>query len=440
MAASIWEAGVPHWPRAAIRWRANRRLRALVRIAAQSVPWYRERVATGGLDPGALRGVEHLDQWPVLPPDMLRHNAEQLLSDRVDRDECIKFQSSGTTGGQKTVYYDLKSFLHNAIYSSRGRLATYRVLGKLFGIRRVAIVVRNGTLDELGQLYRQAFGAPRYSPENRQLEILTPFDQKVERANRVKPDIVQGVAGAVADLYLEAHKQGVELHRPGLLKGTSEALTPATRRRLEQDCGIPVRLGYGSVESLKIGFQCEVGDGYHLHEDVCAVRIVGDDGQDLPEGDEGRVVITNLTNRATVLINYDQGGRGRVSSAPCPCGRRFKRLWLSLTRETPLLKTSTGRVVHYGEVLRPFITQPGFDALQVVVNTPDQWRIILNTEDDTHQAWHEDVEKHIQNITNNEVRVELNMNVPMEHTPGGKQASVIIRCVDQPPYAEDGDD
>ena len=79
--------------------------------------------------------------------------------------------------------------------------------------------------------------------------------------------------------------------------------------------GIPVLGRYAAVEAFKIGFFCEQRTGFHLHEDLCHVVVAEDE-----------VVITNLVNRGTVLVNYRLGDLASLASDSCPCGRTSLRL------------------------------------------------------------------------------------------------------------------
>ena len=92
------------------------------------------------------------------------------------------------------------------------------------------------------------------------------------------------------------------------------------REFIEGTFGIPVFSRYNAMEAFKIGFFCEQRSGFHIHDDLCHVRIVGDDGQTLPPGQQGQVVISNLVNRATVLLNYRLGDVASISTARCACG------------------------------------------------------------------------------------------------------------------------
>jgi phenylacetate-CoA ligase len=54
------------------------------------------------------------------------------------------------------------------------------------------------------------------------------------------------------------------------------------------------------VEALRIGFQCEARQGFHISTDQVAVRVVDSAGADVAPGERGELILTNLTNRAMV--------------------------------------------------------------------------------------------------------------------------------------------
>ena len=124
-------------------------------------------------------------------------------------------------------------------------------------------------------------------------------------------------------------------------------------------------MSYQSNEMLKIAYECERHNGYHIHEDLCPVRIVDKNDNPLPPGRTGRIIVSNLVNRGTVLINYDQGDTGRINVEPCVCGRRFWRLELDETRDIPMLKTPDGHVIHPAEVLLFLDDNKEIDVVQI---------------------------------------------------------------------------
>ena len=75
---------------------------------------------------------------------------------------------------------------------------------------------------------------------------------------------------------------------------------------------------YCAVESFKIGYFCEERTGFHLHEDLCHLRVLAADGREAAPGEPGEVVISNLVNHASVLLNYRLGDIATYSSEHLP--------------------------------------------------------------------------------------------------------------------------
>ena len=64
----------------------------------------------------------------------------------------------------------------------------------------------------------------------------------------------------------------------------------------------------------------------------------------MPDGEPGRLVITNLVNRGSVLLNYPIGDLGSVGPADCACGRTFRMLSELEGRVEDMLALPDGRV------------------------------------------------------------------------------------------------
>ena len=99
-----------------------------------------------------------------------------------------------------------------------------------------------------------------------------------------RPDILVGYGGWIDLFFRTVAARGIALHPPKLVMYMAEALPPGGRAHIEDTFGIPVMSRYNAVESFKIGFYCEHRTGFHVHEDLCHVRILGDDGRDLGAG------------------------------------------------------------------------------------------------------------------------------------------------------------
>ncbi len=421
---------IPFWSRDAIDRLVDRRLRDTVQTACKHVPWYRDRVAEGALNPDSIQSASDLEDWPTVGLHQLHHEPLSMLSDQWKREECIEILSSGSSGHRKTIYLEPNAFLANALGQGRHAQIANNVVGHAPLKRRLTMAPLVSNQQRLRLMYGDwlALRPSRHSMIAR-VNVFASFEEKLAEINRVKPDVIGGVTGVVSNFFMGVLDHGVDCHRPRLLNVSVEGFPREHRERIEKELGIPALVAYASVEVPKLGFECEERNGYHIHEDFCVVRIVDDDNHDLADGKTGRVIVTNLINRATMLINYDQGDKGCITHEPCPCGRTFPRIFLSSTKETPLLEAPNGRVVHHADLLRPIVAAPEFVRLQVVVESPDHWRLLIESKDpEVSKAWIDTITDPLKEWTEGTVRLDVEFTRDFEMSPiSGKQSPVIIR-------------
>ncbi|CAM2856013.1 phenylacetate--CoA ligase family protein [Flavobacterium frigoris] len=90
---------------------------------------------------------------------------------------------------------------------------------------------------------------------------------------------------------------------------TSEMLFEEDKKLLEKQLGIPIINEYGASELDLIAFQNLEGD-WQVNAETLFVEILDDNNNVLPYGQEGRIVITSLFNKAHPFIRYDIGDIG----------------------------------------------------------------------------------------------------------------------------------
>jgi phenylacetate-CoA ligase len=79
------------------------------------------------------------------------------------------------------------------------------------------------------------------------------------------------------------------------------------------------------------------------------VEIVDHEGQPVPTGQLGRVVVTRLTPGPMPLLRYDTGDVAHFLEGPCDCGRSLRRLSRIQGRSTDIVTTPAGDrlIVHF---------------------------------------------------------------------------------------------
>ncbi|AOZ99107.1 phenylacetate--CoA ligase family protein [Flavobacterium commune] len=109
---------------------------------------------------------------------------------------------------------------------------------------------------------------------------------------------------------------------------TSEILFKDDRKLLETQFGIPIVNEYGASELDLIAFENPKGE-WQINSETLFVEILDENNQVLPYGQEGRIVITSLFNKAHPFIRYDIGDIGILDERS--------------TLEKPILKQLIGR-------------------------------------------------------------------------------------------------
>ena len=95
---------------------------------------------------------------------------------------------------------------------------------------------------------------------------------------------------------------------------------------LEAQLGSKLYPHYGSREcGLGGAVTCPAFEGMHLRENHIIPEIIGENGQILPEGEYGELVITTIGLEAMPLIRYRTGDFTRILP-PCPCGGVTRRI------------------------------------------------------------------------------------------------------------------
>ena len=90
---------------------------------------------------------------------------------------------------------------------------------------------------------------------------------------------------------------------------TSEMLFDEDKLLMEKQFGVPIINEYGASELDLIAFQNK-NDEWQINSETLFVEILDENNKVLPNGKEGRIVITSLYNKAHPFIRYDIGDVG----------------------------------------------------------------------------------------------------------------------------------
>ena len=142
------------------------------------------------------------------------------------------------------------------------------------------------------------------------------FEKNIEKFKSTKFDYINGYTSTIAQFakYLQKKNMVLTSVCPTLKACvvTSEMLFDDDKKLMETQFGIPVINEYGAAELGLIAFQNKTNEWLINNEDLC-VEILDNNDNNLPHGEEGRIVITSLYNKAHPFIRYDLGDIGKLS-------------------------------------------------------------------------------------------------------------------------------
>jgi phenylacetate-CoA ligase len=422
------QKNVPFLPWPTIERRQSRRLRSTVRYAYRHVPYYRETMTRLGISPGQIQRVQDLTRLPIIDRDDLRRDPEYFVSRSVKLSGCLQLLSSGSCGTPSVIWHNPAALFQNAAHGERDRSNMVRALGRWSGHRETVIVSAVAASQrKIQEFVRDTGFFPRGMRVERQYILLSdPPARNLALINEFRPDLLYSYGSYLEMLFGFIRRTGPAWHRPKAVLYNSDHLSSATRLWLREECGIPVFSVYGAVEALKIGFGCELDDGYHVNSDLYPVRIVDRSGKEVEPGQPGEVVLSNLVNRATVLLNYRLGDLASASPTPCPCGRAFPLISSPVGRADQISVLPDGSEVHPILFHDICLAVPGILQYQVRQIQPAVFRISLVAPPETDRKETEGrIRELVRTRLGEGVTAEVRFVEELERTSGGKTLAVI---------------
>ncbi|WP_334111917.1 phenylacetate--CoA ligase family protein [Paucihalobacter sp.] len=142
------------------------------------------------------------------------------------------------------------------------------------------------------------------------------FTKHLKKFRTTSFDYINGYTSAIVQFakFLERGKFHLKTICPTLKACvvTSEMLFEDDKKLMEKVFGVPVINEYGASELDLIAFE-NPNRQWQINSETLYVEILDENDNLLPNGQEGRIVITSLFNKAHPFIRYDIGDIGILS-------------------------------------------------------------------------------------------------------------------------------
>lgn len=349
-------------------------------------------------------------QSPVLKKNQI---TETLLKfNQQDKNRSYLMTTSGSSGEPFRFYIDKSLFLRRAI-------AISHILHSLTG-RIDHRILRLSFSDMPWAPYQGLYFSPYLLDEKKQ--------QIGEVLKKYKPNVLYGTVSHIM-LFADFFKKNQIRYSFDVVLTRSEHLTVETRRRFELLFGADVYSVYASREFGPIAHECVLQNGFHVEEDALFVEIVDKDGNLLPEGIKGRILVTSFFNKSTPFIRYEIGDLGSFIPGSCCCGLNTRRLSVD-GRTCDFVYFPSGRKFPVSDFFRPICFVDGIKSFQLVQpNTSELTvKIILDSSDKKQYVLNDlhnrlIVELDLSRESNFDLNIKVVEQIPL--LPNGKKRLLI---------------
>ena len=356
-----------------IRQRQLSKLDNIVRYAYENNEYYRLRFDEAQIYPGSLRYPDDIDKIPVLTKRDIRQHQDLLISNGYEKHKLMEAKTGGSTGKSVYVYFTEEcSEWRNACARRNDRWSGW----------------------EVGEPKAYVWGNPKYPTglKNRlrtfllspvlYLDTMAITKDSVCRFARdwrtAKPTLLFGHAHSLYILAKAVMEHGIDEIKPRAIISSSMALLPHERVLIERAFSLKVFDRYGCEEVGLIASECEVHEGLHINTDNLYVEYLNEDGSPTAPGKYGRLVVTDLTNRAMPFIRYHIEDMAVSCDKTCPCGRTLPLMKEVSGRIADFLVRKDGaRVAGISLIENTLTRYPGIEQMQIVQHDLDRMTFII---------------------------------------------------------------
>jgi len=357
------------------------RLRVLLRHASTKVPYYRQLFTDLHFDVEAMQSLDDLARLPFLTKAVIRANSDAMKAE--DARGLARFNTGGSSG-EPLIFFIGKERVSHDVAAKWRATRWWNV-----DIGDPEIVVWGSPI-ELGAQDRIKVIRDRLL----RTQLLPAFEMTEEKLNhfiatmrKVKPRMLFGYPSSLSLIARHAKATGQRLDDIGVTVAfvTSERLYDDQRETIEKAFICRVANGYGGRDAGFIAHQCPAGEMHITAEDII-VEIVDADGNPLPVGQSGEIVVTHLATKDFPFIRYRTGDIGMLGKEACRCRRGLPVLKEIQGRATDFVVAQNGTIMHGLALIYVLRDLPGVQAFKIVQESLDHTRVWLTPGNDADVA------------------------------------------------------
>ena len=337
------------------------KLQKLIKKSIDSVSYYHKLCDELGINVSDFNSLEDLQKLPFLNKEIIRNNIDDLKSKNAKN--LSRFNTGGSSGEPLIFFIGKERMSHDVAAKWRAT----RWWNVDLGDKEIVLwgsPIELGTQDYIRLIRDKLI----------RTKLLSAFelnDKKIEDFLQIikdtRPAMLFGYPSVMNMMAEYAEKHQINLRNTGIKVAfvTSERLYDYQRQQIESTFNCPVANGYGGRDAGFIAHQCPEGSMHITAEDII-VEIIDNDGNVLPIGEQGEIVVTHLATIDFPFIRYRTGDIGILSDEKCACGRGLPVLKEIQGRTTDFIYATDGTAMHGLSLIYILRDVSGVDAFKII--------------------------------------------------------------------------
>ncbi|MDC0601610.1 AMP-binding protein [Aliiglaciecola sp.] len=399
------------------------RLRQFIENIVTNVPFYRELFASLGLKAGDIQSPADLTKLPFLDKKTISENFEGLKSDIAG--PLSRFNTGGSSGQPLIFLLGNERVSHDVAQKWRAT----RWWDVDIGDKEIVAwgsPIELGAQDKVRLIRDGLFRSELIPAFDMTEEKLLSFLDTIQKS---KPKMLFGYPSVFDLLAKTAKQKGIKMDNLGIKVAfvTSERLYPYQRENIEAVFGCPVANGYGGRDAGFIAHQCPRG-GMHLSFEDIVVEIVDPEGNPLPAGQSGEIVVTHLGTSEFPFVRYKTGDIAVMSDKQCECGRGLPMLESIEGRSTDFVVAADGTILHGLSLIYILRDMESVESFKIVQHDIDNTHVqVVSKTGEVNQEMRDTISQGFKARLGETVNISIENVREIEPEKSGKYRYVISK-------------
>jgi phenylacetate-CoA ligase len=404
-------------------WRLKK-LGDILEFAWLNVPFYREYWGDHGVAFTRPKDIEELSAFPILTKKIFRENSFQIRPVNLKKIRHREWSTGGTTGAPVQYLRDLEQWTINEAFHLWG----WCQIGYTFG-DHVGVIAG-------GSLVPEKFNLATYvrSSFHRRLFLYgVSMDEDLAKKyyRKLRNFDVKYLYGYPSILYLFGQQlKRMNLFLPNIrgIVTTAEMLLPHYREGLEENFNCRVYNNLGCNDGGFEAYECPRCGKLHYNylQSILESEKLGKEKNE-------SLIITNLWNKSTPFIRYENGDQISLSKKASSCGCKYPVIDRIIGRTADILKFTNGQSIA-GPALTLIFRDMKIDGWQVVQTGVDKMEVRVCCGKGVDFQF-DKIEKILRHHISQDIAITIKRVEELSRTKGGKLKPIWTEVEAEPSNA-----